>query len=208
MHNIKQKEGESTKAFVTRYKDDTLHILGLHEKQCIHRFVHGQRTRSLVEFLSIDLPTSCKGLMEKTYTWIDEKEVATYDTLNDRRENSERFKRDSSWDNNKKKRNIDRFSPYCGANHGLLANLSKILREILATKKVAKTFEQPPRIIGSRRSRDMTKYCYFHEDHGYDTNDCRELRHQNEEAIKSGQLSYLVKGIKKRKKSLRHPTGR
>ncbi|GKF94510.1 hypothetical protein Tco_0284210, partial [Tanacetum coccineum] len=47
------------------------------------------------------------------------------------------------------------------------------------------------------RSRDMPKYCYFHENHGHDTNDCRQLRSQIEEAVKSCQLSYLVKGIKK-----------
>nr|GEW73252.1 reverse transcriptase domain-containing protein [Tanacetum cinerariifolium] len=45
----------------------------------------------------------------------------------------------------------------------------------------------------------MTKYCYFHEDHGHDTNDYRELRYQIEEAVKSGQLSHLVKGMKKDK---------
>ncbi|GJU31594.1 reverse transcriptase domain-containing protein [Tanacetum coccineum] len=54
-------------------------------------------------------------------------------------------------------------------------------------------------MIRSRRSRDTTKYCYFHEDHGHDTNDCRQLRHHIEEAVKSGQLSHLVKGIKKGK---------
>ncbi|GJT60401.1 hypothetical protein Tco_1003934 [Tanacetum coccineum] len=31
----------------------------------------------------------------------------------------------------------------------------------------------------------------------HDTNDCRQLRNQIEEAVKSGQLSHLVKGIKK-----------
>ncbi|GJW61306.1 reverse transcriptase domain-containing protein [Tanacetum coccineum] len=31
VHNIKQREGESTRAFATRYTDDTLQILGLHE---------------------------------------------------------------------------------------------------------------------------------------------------------------------------------
>ncbi|GJV56818.1 hypothetical protein Tco_1457823 [Tanacetum coccineum] len=36
-------------------------------------------------------------------------------------------------------------------------------------------------------------------DHGHNTNDCRELRHQIEEAVKSRQLSHLVKGIKKGK---------
>ncbi|GJX90914.1 retrovirus-related pol polyprotein from transposon TNT 1-94 [Tanacetum coccineum] len=77
VHNIKQREGKSTRAFVTRHTDDTLQILGLHEDQSISRFVHGLRTRNLVEFLSIDLPTTYKGLMEKTYTWIEAREVAT-----------------------------------------------------------------------------------------------------------------------------------
>ncbi|GJV07739.1 hypothetical protein Tco_1345395 [Tanacetum coccineum] len=52
-------------------------------------------------------------------------------------------------------------------------------------------------MLGSRRSRDMSKYCYFYEDHGHDTNDCRQLKSQIEEAVKSGQLSHLVKWIKK-----------
>ncbi|GKB19502.1 hypothetical protein Tco_0853425 [Tanacetum coccineum] len=52
-------------------------------------------------------------------------------------------------------------------------------------------------MLGSGQSRDMSKYCYFYEDHGHDTNDCRQLKSQIEEAIKSGQLSHLVKWIKK-----------
>ncbi|GKA66238.1 hypothetical protein Tco_0766046 [Tanacetum coccineum] len=35
VHNIKQREGESTRAFITRYTDDTLQILGLHKEQRI-----------------------------------------------------------------------------------------------------------------------------------------------------------------------------
>ncbi|GKE04662.1 hypothetical protein Tco_1396680, partial [Tanacetum coccineum] len=73
-------------------------------------------------------------------------------------------------------------------------------REIMATNKVTKTFEQPPRMLGNWRSHDMTKYCHFHEDHGHDTNDSYELRHQIEEVVKSRQLSHPVKGIKKGKR--------
>nr|GFA93441.1 reverse transcriptase domain-containing protein [Tanacetum cinerariifolium] len=139
------KGKESTRAFVTRYTDDTLQILGLHEEQRISGFVHGLRTRSLMEFLSTDLPTTYKGLMEKNYTWIEAREVTT-----------NRFSKDGN--------------------------------DLL-----------PPHMFGSRQSRDMTKYCHFHEYHGHNTNYCRELRHQIEEAVKSGQLSHLVKGIKKSK---------
>ncbi|GJT85145.1 hypothetical protein Tco_1066862 [Tanacetum coccineum] len=103
----------------------------------------------------------------------------------------------SSWDNNRGQKGRDRFSPYQGPNHGLLSNLSKIPREILPTEKAAKSFKQPPCKFGSMRSRDMSKYFHFHEDHGHDTNDGCQLRNQIEEAVKSEQLSHLVKGIKK-----------
>nr|GEZ09407.1 hypothetical protein [Tanacetum cinerariifolium] len=124
VHNIKQREGESTRAFTTRYTDDTLQTLGLHEDQRISGFVHGLRTRNLVEFLSTNLPSTYKGLMEKTYTWIEAREVATNGASNDRRESSERFKK-TSWDNNKGHRSRDKLSPYRGSNHGFLSNLSK-----------------------------------------------------------------------------------
>ncbi|GJW06734.1 reverse transcriptase domain-containing protein [Tanacetum coccineum] len=169
VRNIKQREGETTRAFATRYTDDTLQILGLHVDQRISGFVHCLRTRSL---------------------------VATNGAPSDRRENFERSKK-SSWDNNRGQKGRDMFSPYRGPNHGLLSSLSKSPREIITTEKVARSFEQPPRMFGSRRSQDMSKYCHFHEDHGHKTNDCHQLRSQIEEAIKSGQLSHLVKGIKK-----------
>ncbi|GJY96976.1 hypothetical protein Tco_0513886 [Tanacetum coccineum] len=98
------------------------------------------------------LPTIYKGLIEKTYTWIEAREVATNGAPNNRREVFDRSKKNPSWDNNKGQKIRDKFSPYHGSNHGLLSNLSKSPREILATKKVAKTFEQPPRLLGSRRS--------------------------------------------------------
>ncbi|GJT25330.1 reverse transcriptase domain-containing protein [Tanacetum coccineum] len=99
-----------------------------------------------------------------------------------RREGFNKSKKNPSWDNNKGQKNKDRFSSYCGSNHGLLSNLSKSPKEILATEKVARTFEQPPCMLENRRSRDMTKYCHFHKDHGHDNNDCGELRHRIKEA--------------------------
>ncbi|GKB12302.1 hypothetical protein Tco_0846225 [Tanacetum coccineum] len=66
----------------------------------------------------------------------------------DHKEGFDRFNKGFSWDNNKgKKKNQDRFSLYKGSNHGLLTILSKSPREILATENVAKTFEQPPRML-------------------------------------------------------------
>ncbi|GKE74998.1 reverse transcriptase domain-containing protein [Tanacetum coccineum] len=85
VHNIKQRDVESTRAFVTWYIDDTLQILELLKEQCISGLVHGLKTRSLVEFLSKDHPTTYKGLMEKTYTWIEAKEITTNGVPNNHR---------------------------------------------------------------------------------------------------------------------------
>ncbi|GKB78902.1 hypothetical protein Tco_0945797 [Tanacetum coccineum] len=49
------------------------------------------------------------------------------------------------------------------------------------------------------KTRDTTKYCEFQQDYGHDTNDCRELKIQIEEAVKSGKLDHLIKGIRKGK---------
>ncbi|GJZ37846.1 hypothetical protein Tco_0584037, partial [Tanacetum coccineum] len=129
-------------------------ILGLHKEQRISGFVHGLRTRSLVEHLSTDLPSTYKGLMEKTYTWVEAREVATNGTSNGRRDIFERLKK-SSWDNNIGQKNKDRFSPYRGPNHGLLPSLSKSPKEIIAMEKAARSFEPPPKMFESKRSQDM-----------------------------------------------------
>ncbi|GJV89169.1 hypothetical protein Tco_1533107 [Tanacetum coccineum] len=64
-------------------------------------------------------------------------------------------------------------------------------------------------MFGSKRSRDTSKYCHFYEDYRHDTNDCRHLKVQIQEAINSGQLLHLVKGIKKEKaKSTDTPEGK
>nr|GEV35336.1 ribonuclease H-like domain-containing protein [Tanacetum cinerariifolium] len=91
------------------------------------------------------LPTTYKGLVGKNYTWIKSNNVATNRAPNYHKDSFNRFNKSYSWDNSKgKKKNRDSFSPYKGSNHGLPSNLSKILREIIATEKAAKSFEHPP----------------------------------------------------------------
>ncbi|GJZ02351.1 hypothetical protein Tco_0520312 [Tanacetum coccineum] len=81
-------------------------------------------------------------------------------------------------------------NPMAGGLHN--KERKKSPREILAIEKAAKAFEQPPHMIGNRRSRDMTKYYHFHEDHVHETNQCQELRHQIEEVVKSNSPYNLL----------------
>ncbi|GJW24564.1 hypothetical protein Tco_0038375 [Tanacetum coccineum] len=139
---------------VIRIQKWLMPILGLHEEQRISGFVHGLTTRSLVEHFSTDLPSTYKGLMEKTYTWVEAREVATNGASRDRIDSFERSKK-SSWDNNRGQQN----------NHGLLPSLSKSLKEILATEKAARSFEPPPKIFGRIPRTIMVEGKPFNTEH-------------------------------------------
>ncbi|GKD98346.1 reverse transcriptase domain-containing protein [Tanacetum coccineum] len=97
VHNIKQREDESVRAFATSQQKRFIktHLAVHNIKQREGESVRAFATRNLVEHLSIDLPSTYKGLMEKTYTWIKAKEVANNGALNDRRDNFERSRKPS-----------------------------------------------------------------------------------------------------------------
>nr|GEW38960.1 retrotransposon Gag domain-containing protein [Tanacetum cinerariifolium] len=51
-------------------------------------------------------------------------------------------------------------------------------------------------MTGLAKNRNKNEFCEFHGDKGHSTDKCIHLRKQIEEAVKSGQLSHLVKDIK------------
>ncbi|GJU05858.1 reverse transcriptase domain-containing protein [Tanacetum coccineum] len=121
--------------------DDDLHLETHHNarKQAIKGFVHGLKIRSLLEFLSTDLPTTYKAPMEKTYTWIEAKEVVTNGALVEYKEGFDRPMGNTSWGNSRNRNKI------------------KSPKDILATKKAVKAFSPPPRMTARGKNRDMSK---------------------------------------------------
>ncbi|GKD01259.1 reverse transcriptase domain-containing protein [Tanacetum coccineum] len=77
--------------------------------------------------------------MEKTYTWIEAKEVVTNGALVEYKEGFDRPMGNTSWGNSRNRNKI------------------KSLKDILATKKAAKAFSPPPRMTARGKNRDMSK---------------------------------------------------
>nr|XP_043639646.1 uncharacterized protein LOC122610749 [Erigeron canadensis] len=187
-HNIKRRENESIRQYITRYTDETTLMKGLSENQKISGFVHGLRFQPLVEFLSTDLPREYTVLMDKTYTFLVGKETAGGVTNPAYGKEMDRSRR-----NRHSRHERFRTTPFnrqqggpSGGQHSF--QHPRNTRDILATEKAPSK--------GNLRGKDMTKFCEFHNRYGHETNECKVFKGKVEEAVKSGKYSMLLKGIK------------
>ncbi|XP_022851090.1 uncharacterized protein LOC111372895 [Olea europaea var. sylvestris] len=62
-----------------------------------------------------------------------------------------------------------------------------------------KELKWPARMRSPPQSRDMSKYCEFHRDHGHTTENCKALQREIEALIKRGLLSSYVGNDKRPK---------
>ena len=56
LHHIKQREGESTGAFVERFKAENMHVKGAPECMKISGFMHGITNPELIKRLNDNIP--------------------------------------------------------------------------------------------------------------------------------------------------------
>ncbi|GJX85509.1 reverse transcriptase domain-containing protein [Tanacetum coccineum] len=70
----------------------------------------------------------------------------------------------------------------------------KNTQEILATE--TRKFKSPPPMVNSVEKRSSNKFCNFHNDKGYSTDEYMQQKKQIEELVRAGKLSHLIKEIK------------
>nr|GEU47233.1 retrovirus-related Pol polyprotein from transposon TNT 1-94 [Tanacetum cinerariifolium] len=63
----------------------------------------------------------------------------------------------------------------------------------------------PPPMLGFAENQNKNKFCKFHGDKSHNTDECIHLKKQIEEAVKSGQLSHLIKELKQGNSKREHP---
>jgi hypothetical protein len=153
----------------------------------------------------MDIADTYDGVLKRANIWLDGEEAAygtgnTYEdaTGNKRRSDRREDRSNRRDDRNQKREDKPRFQPYKKEfNPNTIANLTKTPKEILATEKIASGFRPPNKMTG--KSRDRTKFCDFHNDFGHDTDWCRDLKVAIDEAVRTGKLAHLVKGIRSQK---------
>ncbi|GJW61992.1 hypothetical protein Tco_0659025 [Tanacetum coccineum] len=169
-----------------------MHVSGAPECMRISRFMHGITNPDLIKKLNDNIPKSVDERMSVTTAFLRGEVAAA--NLNKKKAppawkhhesgNKSNFDKRPDFKNQHKSiRRQDRFTP-----------LIKTLKEILAMDTVK--FKAPPPMTGPAENRNKNKFCKFYGDKGHSTDKCIHLRGQIEEAVKSGQLSHLVKEIK------------
>ncbi|GKE27815.1 hypothetical protein Tco_1443199 [Tanacetum coccineum] len=194
IHHIKQREGESTKAFMERFKAESMHVNGAPECMRISRFMHGITNPDLIKRLNDNIPKSIDEMMSMTTAFL-QGEVAVANQSGKKappawkhHEASHKPSFDKridfkNWHKSNKRQ--DRFMP-----------LIKTPKEVLAMETVK--FKALPPMTGPAENQNKNKFCEFHGDKGHSTDECIHMRKQIKEAVKSGQLSHLIKELKQR----------
>ncbi|GJR80493.1 reverse transcriptase domain-containing protein [Tanacetum coccineum] len=191
IHNIKQRDGESTEEFVRRYKLECRDVKGAPECMKISGFMHGITNPELIKRLHDKIPKSVDEMMRVTTTFLRGEVAAS----NRERKKSfpswkqqeaaqkQNFKKGGFRNQQRPERKQDRFTL-----------LTKTPKEILALDKGK--FKPPPPMTTPVEKRNASKFCEFHGEVGHTTDECMHLKRQIEEMLKAGKLSHLIKELK------------
>ncbi|GKC88510.1 reverse transcriptase domain-containing protein [Tanacetum coccineum] len=194
IHHIKQKDGESMENFMERYKAKILDVEGAPECMKISGFMHGITHPELIKRLYEKIPRSMDEMYRVTTSFL-QGEVAAFSHSRKKAPapwkqpeggNKPNFKKGFK-NKQRSDRKPDRFSL-----------LTKTPKEIFALEKGK--FKAPPPMVTPAEKRDPNKYCEIHANTGHSSVECKQLRKQIDEMIKSGKLSQFIKELKQNDK--------
>ncbi|GJW28903.1 reverse transcriptase domain-containing protein [Tanacetum coccineum] len=191
IHNIKQRDWESTEEFVRRYKLKCRDVKGASECMKIFEFMHEITNPELIKRLHDNIPKSVDEMMRVTTTFLRGEVVASNrewkksfpSWKQQEAGQKQNFKKESFRNQQRTERKQDKFTL-----------LTKTQKEILALDKGK--FKPPPPMTTPVEKRNASKLCEFHGEVGHTTNECMHLKRQIEEMLKAGKLSHLIKELK------------
>ncbi|GJS87527.1 reverse transcriptase domain-containing protein [Tanacetum coccineum] len=169
---VKQRQGESTSAYVERYKDECIHVKACPEILKISGFMNGINNPELIKRLNDRVPQTFDELMKRTRSFI-QGEAAAADSRKGysnnrsqeqsrRQSNDQSSSRNNSYRGQRGGRGNDKYTP-----------LTMTPKEILATEGA--NFPRPPPMRTPEEQRVGNGYCEYHRQKGHTTNDEQAL---------------------------------
>nr|GEV62431.1 reverse transcriptase domain-containing protein [Tanacetum cinerariifolium] len=166
IHNIKQRDEETIEDFMKRFKIETGRMKRAPECMWIFGFMHGINNPELTKCLNEHVPKMMEEMKITTTAFIHGEVVAA----------SKKTGYVSRKPQDQSKRHTDKRPDFRAAE--------------------ANKFQPPPPMVTPVEKRNSNKFCDFHNDKGYSTDECMQLKKQIEELVQAGKLSHLIKEIK------------
>nr|GEW28593.1 reverse transcriptase domain-containing protein [Tanacetum cinerariifolium] len=190
IHNIKQQDGETIEEFIERFKIETGRIKGAPECMQIYGFMHGVNNPELTKRLNEHVPKIVEEMMTATTTFIrGETDAASKKKVHTSWKSQDQSKRQTF-----ERRSDFRIQPKDWRGSNKFTPLTRTPKEIFAAE--SGKFKSPPPMVTSVEKRSSNKFCEFHNDKGYNTDECVQLRKQIEELLRAGKLLHFIKEIR------------
>ncbi|GJW12497.1 reverse transcriptase domain-containing protein [Tanacetum coccineum] len=191
LHNIKQRDGESTENFVRRYKLESRDVKGAPECMRISGFMHGITNPELIKRLHDKIPKMVDEMMRVTTSFLRGEVAPSNHERNKslppwkQQEGTQRqnFKKGGFQNQQRSEMKQDRFTL-----------LIKTPKEIFALEKGK--FKAPPPMTTPVEKQNYAKFCEFDGEVRHNTDECMHLKKQIKEMLKAGKLSYIIKELK------------
>ncbi|GKB23796.1 hypothetical protein Tco_0863197 [Tanacetum coccineum] len=172
IHHIKQREGESTVAFIERFKAKGMHVNRAPECMRISGFMHDITNLDLIKKLNDNIPKFVDEMMSVTTAFLQGEVVVANQSRkkaslawrhHETNHKTNFNKRPNFKNRHKSGRKQDRFTP-----------LTKTPKEILTMETVK--FKAPPPMSGLIESQNKNKFCEFHGEKGHIMDECIHLQ--------------------------------
>ncbi|GJU94786.1 reverse transcriptase domain-containing protein [Tanacetum coccineum] len=191
LHNIKQRDRNSTEDFERRYNLESRDVKGAPECIRISGFMYGITNPKLIKRLHDKIPKMVDEMMRVTTSFLRGEVAASNHERKKsfppwkQQESSHRqnFKKGGFRSQQRPERKQDRFTL-----------LTKTPKEIFAFEKGK--FKAPPPMTTLVKNQNHAKFYEFHGEVGHTTDECMHQKKQIEEMLMAGKLSHLIKEIK------------
>uniref|UniRef100_A0A2N9H4Y6 Uncharacterized protein n=1 Tax=Fagus sylvatica TaxID=28930 RepID=A0A2N9H4Y6_FAGSY len=196
--NVRQREGETLRSYLTRFNKETLLVDGADDKVVLTAFISGLQSGDFLFSVYKDPPTSMSEMMYEAQRYMNgEDALQARDTGKKRRNDyadrpNETLESKPKMQRNQGKKREDRNRRGSNERFNHFTPLNAPVDRIFMQIKDDPALRWPGKLLTNPDRRAKDKYCRFHRDHGHNTDDCYDLKRQIEELIKQGKLQRFV----------------
>ncbi|GAV87240.1 hypothetical protein CFOL_v3_30666, partial [Cephalotus follicularis] len=210
---VVQGKDESLRDYLTRFNKESLTVKDLEPSFAVAALNNGLRNNSSFTFSLLKKPAKdMADLLKRAERYVNtEEEMAARKQKtpwSGHQEERREYSRNAPERRDKRKERSDlskedlrhKLSRREGTSKGgapipsynTFAPLLDTRTRILAVGQDKVPFQWPEKLRTPTENRNVEKYCRYHRDHGYDTEECRQLKNQIENLIRKGHLRKYV----------------